>query len=109
MAYHSLFKNDKIDTMNQIEYEEKSKMQFIQTKAKIKNGQLIIEQPHQNLPTDTEIEVVIIVSDENKQVEFEQARTKMQAAFKEAGIETDEQILELIREVKQELLQERYE
>ncbi len=45
----------------------------------------------------------------NKQVEFEQARTKMQAAFKEAGIETQEQILELIREVKQELFQERYE
>jgi hypothetical protein len=29
----------------------------------------------------------------------------MQAAFKEAGIETQEQILELIREVKQELFQ----
>ncbi len=47
--------------------------------------------------------------DKNKQVEFEQARTKMQAAFKEAGIDTDEQILELIRKVKQELFQERYE
>jgi len=84
-------------------------MQFIQTKAKIKDGQLIIEQPHQDLPTDTEVELVIIVPDKNKQVEFEQARTNMQAAFKEAGIETDEQILELIRKVKQELFQERYE
>ena len=84
-------------------------MQFIQTKAKIKDGQLIIEQPHQDLPTDTEIEVVIIVPDQNEQVEFEQARTKMQAVFKEAGIDTDEQILELIRKVKQELFQERYE
>ncbi|GCL56741.1 hypothetical protein NIES3806_41060 [Microcystis aeruginosa NIES-3806] len=84
-------------------------MQFIQTKAKIKDGQLIIEQPHQDLPTDTEVELVIIVPDKNKQVEFEQARTNMQAAFKEAGIETQEQILELIREVKQELFQERYE
>ena len=86
-------------------------MQFIQTKAKIKNGQLIIEQPQQNLPTGTEVELVIIVPDQNqtKQVEFEQARTKMQAAFKEAGIETQEQILELIREVKQELFEERYE
>ena len=83
-------------------------MQFIQTKAKIKDGQLIIEHPHQDLPTDTEIEVVIIVPDQNEQVEFEQAR-KMQAAFKEAGIDTDEQILELIRKVKQELFQERYE
>jgi hypothetical protein len=103
-----LLKNDKIDAINQIESEEKSKMQFIQTKAKIKDGQLIIEQPHQDLPTDTEVELVIIVPDKNKQVEFEQARTNMQAAFKEAGIETQEQILELIREVKQELFQERY-
>ena len=84
-------------------------MQFIQTKAKIKDGQLIIEQPHQDLPRDTEVELVIIVPDQNKQVEFEQARTEMQAAFKKAGIETQEQILELIREVKQELFQERYE
>jgi hypothetical protein len=87
-----LLKNDKIDAINQIESEEKSKRQFIQTKAKIKDGQLIIEQPHQDLPTDTEVELVIIVPDKNKQVEFEQARTNMQAAFKEAGIETQEQI-----------------
>lgn len=104
-----MLKNDKIDAINQIESEEKSKRQFIQTKAKIKDGQLIIEQPHQDLPTDTEVELVIIVPDKNKQVEFEQARTNMQAAFKEAGIDTDEQILELIRKVKQELFQERYE
>lgn len=104
-----MLKNDKIDAINQIESEEKSKRQFIQTKAKIKDGQLIIEQPHQDLPTDTEVELVIIVPDKNKQIEFEQARTNMQAAFKEAGIETQEQILELIREVKQELFQERYE
>ncbi|GBL15329.1 hypothetical protein MTo_02641 [Microcystis aeruginosa NIES-1211] len=104
-----MLKNDKIDAINQIESEKKSKRQFIQTKAKIKDGQLIIEQPHQDLPTDTEVELVIIVPDKNKQVEFEQARTNMQAAFKEAGIETQEQILELIREVKQELFQERYE
>jgi hypothetical protein len=31
----------------------------------------------------------------------------MQQSFKEAGIENREQILELIREVKQELIQER--
>jgi len=55
-----LLKNDKIDAINQIESEEKSKRQFIQTKAKIKDGQLIIEQPHQDLPTDTEVELVII-------------------------------------------------
>ena len=83
-------------------------MEFIQTKAKVKNGQLILAQPHQDLPTDKEVEVVIIVSDENESIELEEARRKMQASFKEAGIETQEQILELIREVKQELFQERY-
>lgn len=84
-------------------------MKFIQTKGKIKNGQLILEQPHQHLSTDAEVEVVIMVPDKNKEIEFEQARTEMQAAFKEAGIETREQILELLREVKLELLQERFE
>ncbi len=84
-------------------------MQFIQTKAKIKNGQLILDQPPQNLPIDIEVEVVIIVSNKNKQIDFEQARNKMQAVFKEAGIETQEQILELISDVKKELFQERYE
>jgi hypothetical protein len=34
-------------------------MQFIQTKAKIKDGQLIIEQPHQDLPT--ELLLILIV------------------------------------------------
>ena len=84
-------------------------MQFIQTKAKIKNGQLILEQPHQDLPTDEDCEVVIIVPNNNNPLEFEQARTKMQAAFKATGIESREQILELIREVKKELFQERFE
>ncbi|MGK7944328.1 MAG: hypothetical protein AB4058_07650 [Microcystaceae cyanobacterium] len=35
-------------------------------------------------------------------------QTKMQEDFKKAGIETDEQILELIRDVKKELLEERF-
>jgi len=87
---------------------QKLNMEFIQTKAKVKNGQLILAQPHQDLPIDKEVEVVIIVSDENESIELEEARRKMQASFKEAGIETQEQILELIREVKQELFQERY-
>ncbi|GGA09768.1 hypothetical protein [Okeania sp. KiyG1] len=51
---------------------------------------------------------MIIVSDKNQSIELEEARRKMQADFKEAGIETQEQILELIREVKQELFQECY-
>ena len=76
---------------------QKLNMEFIQTKAKVKNGQLILAQPHQDLPIDKEVEVVIIVSDENESIELEEARRKMQASFKEAGIETQEQILELIR------------
>jgi hypothetical protein len=75
----------------------------------IKNGQLILEQLQQNLPTDTEVEVIIIVLNENQPIDFEQTRTQMQTAFKEAGIETREQILELIRDVKKELFQERHE
>ncbi|MDY7008332.1 MAG: hypothetical protein SWX82_31510 [Cyanobacteriota bacterium] len=43
-------------------------MEFIQTKAKVKNGQLIITEPHQDLPNDKEVEVVIIVSDKNKSI-----------------------------------------
>ncbi|MEA5511490.1 hypothetical protein VB715_17090 [Crocosphaera sp. UHCC 0190] len=42
-----------------------------------------------------------------KQEEFNQVRQDMQEAFKRAGIETREQILELIHEVKLELLKER--
>lgn len=83
-------------------------MEFIQTKAKVKNGQLILTKPCQNLPNDREVEVVIIVSDENQSIDLEEARRKMKADFKEAGIETQEQVLDLIREVKQELFQERF-
>ncbi|NEQ37572.1 MAG: hypothetical protein F6K40_15370 [Okeania sp. SIO3I5] len=48
-------------------------MEFIQTKAKVKNGQLILAQPHQDLTIDKEVEVVIIVSDENESIELEEA------------------------------------
>lgn len=83
-------------------------MQLIQTKAKITDGQLILNQPHQNFTTDKEVEVIIILSEKDQLMELEQARSKMQTTFQQAGIETQEQILELIREVKQELFQERY-
>jgi hypothetical protein len=84
-------------------------MQIIQSKAKIKNGQIILESPPQELLDNQEIEVVIIVKEANQQEEFKQARQEMQTAFKEAGIKTREQILELIQEVKLELINERYQ
>ncbi|WP_237747936.1 nucleotidyltransferase family protein [Spirulina subsalsa] len=46
--------------------------------------------------------------EQQKQLEFEKARQDMQQAFKEAGIETREQVLELVREVKQEMALERF-
>jgi Trm5-related predicted tRNA methylase len=82
-------------------------MQIIQSKAKIKNGKIILESPPQELLNNQEIEVVIILKEPNKQEEFKEARQEMQTAFKEAGIETREQIFELIREVKLELINER--
>jgi hypothetical protein len=84
-------------------------MQIIQSKAKIKNGQIILESHPQELLDNQEIEVVIIVKEANQQEEFKQARQEMQTAFKEAGIKTREQILELIQEVKLELINERYQ
>lgn len=82
-------------------------MQIIQSKAKIKNGKIILESPPQELLNNQEIEVVIILKEPNKQEEFKEARQEMQTAFKEVGIETREQIFELIREVKLELMNER--
>jgi Trm5-related predicted tRNA methylase len=82
-------------------------MQIIQSKAKIKNGKIILESPPQELLNNQEIEVVIILKEPNKQEEFKEARQEMQTAFKEAGIETPEQILALIREVKLELIEDR--
>jgi hypothetical protein len=83
-------------------------MRIIQTKGKLQNGQLILDKSFQDLSiTNQDVEVVIVVNNEIKTNEFQQARTEMQAAFKAAGIETDEQILNLIKEVKLELLEER--
>lgn len=56
-------------------------MEIVQTKATIKEGQ---------------------------QCEFEKSRQQMQTAFKKAGIETRGEILDLIKDIKKELLEERY-
>lgn len=82
-------------------------MQIIQSKATIKNGQIILDNPSPELMKNQEIEVVIILKNNDEQAAFKQARQEMQIAFKKAGIETREQILELIREVKLELINER--
>lgn len=82
-------------------------MQIIQTSAIVKNGQLILNDNQSNLPDNTQLKVIILIPEEDQQLEFQQARNQMQNAFKQAGIETREQILDLIQEVKLELLQER--
>ncbi|MDJ0732118.1 MAG: hypothetical protein QNJ33_19245 [Crocosphaera sp.] len=82
-------------------------MEILHTKGRMKKGQLILENSQYNLPTDTEVEVIIIVKKEGKQDDFDNARQEMQLAFKNAGITNREEILNLIKEVKQELFKER--
>jgi len=52
-------------------------------------------------------DVIIFFKEPQEQAEFDQIRTEMQIGFQEAGIETCEQVLQLIKEVKLELFQER--
>lgn len=84
-------------------------MDILQTTATMKEGQLILDNPQLNVPNNTEVEVIIIVKSDNQTSEFEQSRKQMQTAFKQAEIETREEILELIKDVKKELLEERYQ
>jgi len=85
-------------------------MRFIQTKAILENGQLVLYEPIDKLPTEERNVDVIIVFKETKPPEdIDELRTDMQTAFQEAGIETREQVLQVIKEVKQELFQERQE
>lgn len=83
-------------------------MEILQTKGKIKEGQLILDTSQYNVPTDTEVEVIILVKQQNNKESFLTARQEMQKAFQEAGIESREQVLELIQDVKKELSEERY-
>lgn len=83
-------------------------MEILQTKGKIKEGQLILDTSQYNVPTDTEVEVIIIVKQQNNKESFLTARQEMQKAFQEAGIESREQVLELIQDVKKELSEKRY-
>lgn len=88
----------------------------IKVKGKIKNGRLVLDQDIAPFPRDGDVEVEVTLQDtdlsneekQQKQLEFEKARQDMQQAFKEAGIETREQVLELIREVKREMALERF-
>ena len=52
--------------------------------------------------------MIIIVKKEGKQDDFDHARQEMQLAFKNAGITNREKILNLIKEVKQELFEEHH-
>jgi hypothetical protein len=83
-------------------------MKLIQTKANIKNGQFFLDSTDENLPQSGEVEVVIICRDNLEQTDFKETQIAMQKSFQEAGIETREQIIELIRDVKRELFAERH-
>ncbi|MCW6036294.1 hypothetical protein K4A83_08415 [Spirulina subsalsa FACHB-351] len=85
----------------------------LKVKGKIENGQLILDQNTAPFPWDGEVEVQVTLQETNlsnpeKQLEFEKARQDMQQAFKDAGIETREQVLELIQDVKREMAIERF-
>ncbi len=82
-------------------------MEILHTKGRMKEGQLILDNSQYDLPTNTEVEVIIIVKGEEKQDDFDKARQEMQLTFENAGITTREEILNLIKEVKQELFEER--
>ncbi|MBO1345967.1 MAG: hypothetical protein EBE86_000520 [Hormoscilla sp. GUM202] len=83
-------------------------MQFIQTKGTLKNGVLFLEKELDELSTEEQdVDVIIFFKEPQEQAEFDQIRTEMQIGFQEAGIETREQVLQLIKEVKLELFQER--
>ncbi len=84
-------------------------MEILKTRGIVKEGQILIKNPSHNLSNDTEVEVILVIQGETKKEEFDQARQEMQKAFQEAGINTREQVLELIQEVKKELFAERYQ
>lgn len=72
-------------------------MDILQTKGKIKEGQLILDTSQSNVPTDTEAEVIILVKQQNNKESFltvrQEMQQEMQKAFQEAGIESREQVL----------------
>jgi len=84
-------------------------MEILKTKGKIKEGQLILENPQPNLPSNIDFEVIIIIKEAADTNSFIVARNEMITDFQNAGIETREQIASLIKDVKKELLKERYQ
>ncbi|WP_204104373.1 MULTISPECIES: hypothetical protein [Spirulina sp. CCY15215] len=85
-------------------------MRLIHTKATVEDGQLFLDESLDNLPAKIKrVDVIVVLEDEKKQEEFEQVRTEMQEGFKEAGIVTREQIMQLIKDVKKEIYQEQHE
>ena len=75
----------------------------------VKERQIWLKNTSNNLSNDTEVEVILVIQGETKKEEFDRARQEMQKAFQEAGINTREQVLELIQDVKKELFAERYQ
>lgn len=83
-------------------------MQVIQAKGILKKGVLFLEKAFDELSTEEQdVDVIIFFKEPQEQADFDRVRTEMQIGFQEAGIETREQVLQLIKEVKLELFQER--
>jgi hypothetical protein len=74
-------------------------MRIIQTKAMVKDGEITLKVPPEL--SNGEVELVIIA--ENEPDEFELRRQMM----REKGYDTPEKVMELIKQVKLEMLKEK--
>jgi hypothetical protein len=83
-------------------------MRLIQTKGKIEKGHLIIENNTTIFPKDGDVEVVVIWRDQNPQESLTTVDPKVKKSFEDAGIHNREQVLDLIRDVKREIFEEKF-
>ncbi len=79
----------------------------IKVKGKIENGQLVLDQDIAPFPWEGEVEVQVMLK-EPTSISFAEIDPSIKKSLEEAGIHTREQILELIREVKREMVIERF-
>jgi hypothetical protein len=79
----------------------------IKTKGKIENGHLVIEEEAGLFPQDGEVEVTVTLKESTSQ-SFREVDPAIKKSFEDAGIHSREQILELIRDVKREMYEERF-
>jgi hypothetical protein len=79
----------------------------IKAKGKIENGHLIIEEQAGLFPQDGEVEVTVTLKEGTSQ-SFREVDPAIQQSFEDAGINTREQILELVQDVKRQMALERF-